>query len=95
MEKQVQLSASDRERINNLHADASSRLLEAASIAAKALGYKAEVTELEFEKKGGSSAPHTRLYHVQPVGHRVYFVTDGGCGYYDYDSGECVATPCH
>jgi len=92
-EEDMQLSKADHQRLNQLHREAGERLHQAATIAAKALGYGDKVSGIGFVKKGQPNAPRPD-YFAWPVGHRVYIVTDNGCGYYDYDTGECVSTPC-
>lgn len=88
----------DRKRLERLYEEAAARLFEISLIASRNLGYKSEIVDFRLQRsmtgidaRQGLSA---QLAASWPFGNRLYFHTSGGCGYYDFDTNECVGGPC-
>jgi|ERR1019366_1606203 hypothetical protein len=101
MEKRkVKLSPEDHERIKRLHSEAYEKLLESATICARALGSKGKVTKLRNYQNdtGRLGKTHERdedVHSVEIVLGREFFETDDGyCGLEDADAGICIEIDC-
>ncbi len=104
-DKEAKLSTEDLGRLIRLYEEASAKLYEAGLIVARNLGLPTEITGFQLAngiKARSESGPDgntpggtsLQTREIAVVGSRVYFVTSGGCGYWDLKAQICVAGPC-